>query len=60
LKDYGYDGIDDSSKVRNLLKGIKKTDLNVCKTQVMAIPYFHDNFEATVELYSTFIKQMQA
>jgi hypothetical protein len=25
LKDYGYAGIDDSSKVRHLLKGIKKT-----------------------------------
>jgi hypothetical protein len=25
LKDYGYEGIDDSSKVRHLLKGIKTT-----------------------------------
>jgi hypothetical protein len=32
LKDYGYAGIDDLSKVRHLLKGIKTTGLDVCKT----------------------------
>jgi hypothetical protein len=56
LKDYGYAGIDDSSKVRHLLKGIKTTELDVCKTQVMDSPSLRDNFAATVELYSTFIK----
>jgi hypothetical protein len=60
LKDYGYAGIDDSSNVRHLLKGIKTTKLDVCKTQVMAIPSLHDDFSATVELYSTFIKQMKS
>jgi hypothetical protein len=60
LKDYGYAGIDDSSKARHLIKGIKTTYLDVCKTQVMASPYLRDNFAATVELYSTFIKQMKA
>jgi hypothetical protein len=60
LKDYGYAGIDDSSKVRHLLKGIKTTELDVCKTQVMASPSLRDDFAATVELYSTFIKQMKA
>jgi hypothetical protein len=60
LKDYGYAGIGDSSKVRHLLKGIKTTELDVCKTQVMASPYMRDNFAANVELYSTFIKQMKA
>jgi hypothetical protein len=60
LKDYGYAGIDDSSKFRHLLKGIKTTELDVCKTQVMASPSLRDDFPATVELYSTFIKQMKA
>jgi hypothetical protein len=60
LKDYGYAGIDDSSKVRHLLKGIKTTELDVCKTQVMASPSLRDYFTETVELYSTFIKQMNA
>jgi hypothetical protein len=60
LKEYGYSGIDDSSKVRHLLKGIKTTDLDVCKSQVMASPTLRDDFPATVKLYSTFIKQMKA
>jgi hypothetical protein len=60
LKDYGYAGIDDSSKVRHLLKLIKTPELDVCKTQVMASPSLRDNFAATVELYSTFIKIMKA
>jgi hypothetical protein len=50
LKEYGYSGIDDSSKVRHLLKGIKTTELDVCKDQVMASPTLHDDFPATVEL----------
>jgi hypothetical protein len=45
LKDYGYAGIDDSSKVRHLLKGIKTTELDVCKAQVMASPSLRDNFQ---------------
>jgi hypothetical protein len=60
LKYYGYASIDDSLKVRHLLTGIKTTELNVCKTQVIANPSLRDNFAATVELYSTFIKQMKA
>jgi hypothetical protein len=60
LKDYRYAGIDDSSKVRHLLKGIKTTELDVCKTHMMAIPSLRDDFAATFELYSTFIKQMKA
>jgi hypothetical protein len=60
LKEYGYAGIYDSSKVRHLLKGIKTTELDVCKTHVAASPSLRDDFSATVELYSTFIKQMKA
>jgi hypothetical protein len=60
FKDYGYAGIDDLSKVCNLLKGIKTTELDVCKTQVMAIPSLCDDFSATIELYFNFIKQMKA
>jgi hypothetical protein len=51
LKDYGYTGTDDSSKVRHLLQVIKTTELDVCKTQVMASPFLRDDFAATVELY---------
>jgi hypothetical protein len=60
LQDYGYAGIDDSSKVRHLLDGIKTTELDVCNTQVMASPSLRDDFAATLELYSTLIKKMKA
>jgi hypothetical protein len=60
LKEYGYCGIYDSSKVRHLLKGIKTTELDVFKAQVMDSPSLRDDFPAAVELYSTFIKQMKA
>jgi hypothetical protein len=36
------------------------TELDVCKTQVMASPSLRDNFAATIGLYSTFIKKMKA
>jgi hypothetical protein len=60
LKDYSYAIIDDSSKVRPLLKGINTAELHFCKTQLMASPYISDDFASTVELYSTFIKKMKA
>jgi hypothetical protein len=60
LKKYGYAGIDDSSKVRHLLKVIKTTELNVFKMQVMASASFRDHFTLTGQLYSTFIKKMKA
>jgi hypothetical protein len=60
LKEYGYSGIDDYSKFRHILKGIKTTELDVCKAQVMASPTLSGDFPATLELYSTFVKQMKA
>jgi hypothetical protein len=60
LKDYGYAGIYDSSKVRHLIKVINATEVDDCKTQVMASLSLRDDFSAMVELYSTFIKQMKA
>jgi hypothetical protein len=60
LKYYGYAGIDDSSQFRHSLKGINTTEPDVCKSQVMASPSLYDDFAATIELYSTFIKQLKA
>jgi hypothetical protein len=42
-----------------LLKGIKTSELDICKAQVMASPSLCDDFAATVELFSTFIKQLK-
>jgi hypothetical protein len=60
LKDYGYSGIDDSSKVLHLLNGTKTTGLDVCNTRVMASPSLRDDFSETSELHSTFSKQTKA
>jgi hypothetical protein len=51
LKEYGYSGINDCYKVCHLMKGIKTTELDVCKANTLASPTLHDNFTATVELY---------
>jgi hypothetical protein len=59
LKDFDYAGIYDSSKVRHLLKGVKTTELDVCKTQVMASLSLSDDFAETAELYYTFIKKIK-
>jgi hypothetical protein len=57
MKEYGYSGIDESSKVRILMKGIKRTELDVCKANITTNPAMRDNSAAKVELHSTFIKQ---
>jgi hypothetical protein len=43
-----------------LLKGIKTTELDVFKAQVVTSPSLRDDFAAAVELYSTLIKQWKA
>jgi hypothetical protein len=60
LKYYGYTGIDNSSKVHHLLKGIKTTELDVCNTQVMSSPSLRDDFEPNFKLFPTFINKMKA
>jgi hypothetical protein len=42
------------------MKGIKTSELDGFKANIMAIPTLRDNFKATMEFYSTFIKQMKA
>jgi hypothetical protein len=60
LKEYGCSGIDDCSKVRHLMKIMKTTELDFCKDNIMTSPTLRENFARTVELYSTFSKQMNA
>jgi hypothetical protein len=59
-KEFGYSGIDDSSKVQILMKGIKTTEFDVCKGYIMDNPSIRDKFSGTVELYLKFIKQVKA
>ena len=57
LTKYGYSGIDDGSKVRYLLGGIKTKDLDPVKVQIMASPGLRQDYEGCVNLYQDYIAQ---
>jgi ribosomal protein L29 len=58
LVEHGYSGIDPRSKVRHLINGIKTTELDSVKTQIMANPELKIDFERCVILYKDFILGM--
>ena len=60
LVEHGYSGIDDRSKVRFLLAGIKTDRLNAVKTQIMANPALRTDFAGCVTLFQDFISQVQS
>ena len=57
LTKYEYSGIDDGSKVRYLLGGIKTKDLDPVKVQIMASPGLREDYEGCVNLYQDYIAQ---
>ena len=57
---HGYAGIDNRSKVRHLVAGIKTTTLDSVKTRIMSDAALHQDFDACVNLYKDFIKQKSA
>jgi hypothetical protein len=59
LKAYGYAGIDDRSKVRHLMDGIKDKSLDVIKAQIMSNAALRVDFDACVTIYKDFIKQTE-
>jgi hypothetical protein len=59
LIDYGYSGIDNGTKVRMLMAGIKTDTLDTVKAAVLAIPSLHTNYPDAVTLYGDFIKQQK-
>ena len=59
LTEFGYAGIDERSKVRRLVDGIKCTDLDSVKTRIMSDPALRQSFDQCVTLYKDFIKQRQ-
>lgn len=56
LMEYGYAGIDEGTKVRYLSDGIKTTELDVCKAQILASPALQQNFDECVTLYKDFLR----
>ena len=57
LVKHSYSGIDDRSKVRHLMAGIKTKVLDPVKAQIMASAALRNNFDAYVNLYKDFIGQ---
>ena len=55
LVQHGYAGIDERSKVRHLLDGIKTNELDTAKGQIWASPALQNNFDDCVTLFQDFI-----
>lgn len=60
LVEHGYSGVDERSKVRHLLHGIKTTSLDVIKTRIMSDAVLRNDFDGCVNLFQDFIAQHQA
>lgn len=54
---HGYAGIDERSKVRHLLAGIKTDKLDAIKTRIMSDTKYRNSFDDSVTLYMDFIKE---
>jgi len=54
---HGYAGIDERSKVRHLLDGIKTDKFDSVKTQIMSNAEYRNDFDKCVTLYQDFIRQ---
>jgi len=59
LREYGYSGIDEWSKVRYLVGGISTNALDAVKTRILSDAPLRCDFEGCVILYKDFIKQQQ-
>lgn len=57
LTQHGYAGLDEGSKVRKFLKGIKGTNLDSVKAQILATPGLNQDFAGCVTLYKDFMSQ---
>ena len=57
LVQHGYAGIDERSKVRHLLEGIKTRELDNVKTRIMSDAQLRNDFTRCVNLFQDFIEQ---
>ena len=55
IVEYGYTGIDEQSKVRHLLDGIKTNELDTAKGQIWASPRLQTHFNECVTIFQDFI-----
>ena len=59
LKIHGHMGIDTRSQVRHLIQGIKITEFDTVKAQIMAIASLRTDYDECVYLYRTFINHIK-
>jgi hypothetical protein len=59
LTDYGYSGIDNGTKIRKLMAGIKTDALDTVNAAVLASPALNTNYPDVATLYGDFIKQQK-
>ena len=57
FKKNGHVGIDNRSQVRHLIEGIKITQFDAVKAQIMATASLRNDYDGCVYLYKTFIDQ---
>ena len=57
IKEYGYAGMDEGSKTRHLLAGIKTTVLDSVKTQILCNSELKKDFAKCVILFKDYIMQ---
>jgi len=60
LKSHGYAGMDDASRVRRLVNGIKTDKLDSVKTRIMSDAAISKNFDRSVTLFKDFIAQKKS
>ena len=60
LVEHGYMGIDNRSKVRYLMDGIKTRELDTVKTQILANANLRNDFGACVTLFNDFLTQLRS
>ena len=56
LEQYGYKGIDDQTRVRFLMAGIKTRELDPVTTRIMSSPELKIDFDGCVNLYRDYIQ----
>jgi hypothetical protein len=57
-EDHGYKGMDDGTKVRFLLAGIKTNSLDTIKAQILGDPTMQQDFDRCVDLFKSFLEQV--
>ena len=60
LKPYGYLGMDERSKVRTLLQGIRGNSLDACVTQILASEELKDDFDSAVQVCVEYIRAKES